>query len=162
MGSKCAYEAQSPLTGVTDSKPRHERTAPQRLLDQPDGTTRPSQSRLLFQPCLCSGLDDLVWYMVGKAGPDSGQPLLGCPTLALDELSRESRQHYRVVSQHPVGPEIGRTTIEEERGSCRLPVLRPWGPDAFRPAGRKVDAALHGFHNIESVFECLRFPSMVP
>jgi hypothetical protein len=81
-----------------DLQARHERTAVQRLLDQPHGTTRPSEPRLLLEPGLSGGLHDLIRDMPGQAGANPREPLLGGPALALDELGGKSRQHHRVVA----------------------------------------------------------------
>lgn len=107
-----------------------------------------SQPGVLGKPGLRSRLDHLGRDLVLQTRTDLGQALLGRAMLALHESCGEPRQHYRMIAQYAVGPEIRRTTIQEVSNSARFPIRSARWPNPSRPARRNIDRDLHTRHYI--------------
>jgi hypothetical protein len=162
-GLRCAYEEQSRQLGcnwqrdrqhigLIDSQTPHERgPAAPRSGRRHDARAAPPP----FQPCLRGGFD------TRRTRSARLVRISARPSWAVRHWPSTNwaanRQHYGWL-RSTVG---AKSAGNNRAGTRRRPLLRPGRPDALRPARREVHAGLHMTHDIEYLFECLEFPSIV-
>ena len=100
------------VTRSASSQLLNEHPPTQRLVQQchsPSYTGKPSA---LFKPGLRGSLHHIWLGVLTQTGADLGESSLRRFVLAIDKLSRELRQHDRMVAQHAISTKVGRATVQ--------------------------------------------------